>query len=242
MKTVVVKCFWCQKEVVKTTKEVKRSLTKGMRLFCNNSCGAKWVNTGRKKAVTVIKPCEYCGKEFETRAFGSRVYRFCSRPCGSAGSVTDKRRESSRQAAKRGINLLRVSDSLKKREAWKYEQLRGRLSGIDHEFEYDLGGFVFDLAFPIHKIVVEFDGPEHSRKTQKIADGVKTKAAESLGFTVIRKVVAKGEVIPSAILDDFLQVRTYEVAVSAGGLGVRLPDISTINPQGIPECVSCGDA
>lgn len=39
-----------------------------------------------------------------------------------------------------------------------------------------------------------------------------------------------------------LQLRTYEVASDAGGLGVRLPDISTINPQGIQECVSCGDA
>jgi hypothetical protein len=39
-----------------------------------------------------------------------------------------------------------------------------------------------------------------------------------------------------------IQVRTYEVASNVGGLGVRLPDISTINPQGIQECVSCGDA
>ena len=39
-----------------------------------------------------------------------------------------------------------------------------------------------------------------------------------------------------------VQLRTDEVASGAGGLGVRLPDISTINPQGIQECVSCGDA
>ena len=39
-----------------------------------------------------------------------------------------------------------------------------------------------------------------------------------------------------------LQLRTYEVASGAGGLGARLPDISTINPQDIQECVACGDA
>jgi very-short-patch-repair endonuclease len=203
MKTVAVECFWCHKDVVKTAKEVKRSLKKGMKLFCNNSCGAKWVNTGREKVPTISKPCGYCGRDFQTKARGKYARTFCSRKCASSGSVTDTRREAARMSGGGNIaNLLSASQVLKRREAWKYEKLGARLRNLDHEFEYDLGGFVFDLAFPMHKILVEFDGPDHARVPQRLVDVVKTRVAEDSGFILIRKAVNGRAVIPDTILDD----------------------------------------
>src|ERR1019366_5233923 len=199
-KTTVI-CEYCGNSVIKAAREVTRSIKLGRRLFCNNSCGAKF---GNKKATipTTHKSCEFCGTLFETKEWGKRANRFCSRICASAGSVTELRRAASSRVGLATLeNLLPMSDTLKLREAWKYVNLLPRLKNFPHEFECKIGNYIFDLVLPTVKVAVEFDGPNHRGTKQREVDWNKSKMAEVLGYLVLHREVKRASVFPASILD-----------------------------------------
>jgi very-short-patch-repair endonuclease len=89
---------------------------------------------------------------------------------------------------------------MKSREAWKYVELEKRLQ-VPHEFECEIGDYIFDLVLPCTMVAIEFDGPDHRIAKQRLEDAEKTHAAEALGYTVIRRAVKRATVIPRAVLD-----------------------------------------
>jgi len=84
---------------------------------------------------------------------------------------------------------------LKLREGWKYAALERQLAGREYEFEYELGGYVFDLALLDRGVLVEFDGPYHEGGAQAEVDEAKDEAAEAAGFIVVRRPVQPAVVI-----------------------------------------------
>ncbi len=124
--------------------------------------------------------------------------KYCSRSCASAGSVTDARRNAVRFG--NIANLNSPAKMLKKRESWKYTQLESALSGVPHEFEYDFGGYVYDLFLPEFDILVEFDDKYHCGK-QKITDHIKDVVAKLFGYSVVRVRVESASVIPASVLN-----------------------------------------
>lgn len=109
--------------------------------------------------------------------------------------MSPARREAQRQAGLRHAKNLSVAAAMKIREAWKYELLRPMLENEDHEFECEIGGFVFDLVLYARKIAVEFDGPEHGIGKRAVTDEEKDRAAEAAGFIVVRRAVLPATVI-----------------------------------------------
>jgi very-short-patch-repair endonuclease len=90
---------------------------------------------------------------------------------------------------------------LKKREDWKYALLRASLGARPHEFEYELGGYVFDLVLLDTRVLVEFDGPYHRYEPQLAIDARKSEIAAMNGFTLERRTVAAAVVLsPVTIL------------------------------------------
>jgi len=134
----------------------------------------------------------------------SKAAKFCSRSCASKGSMTRERREAQHQAGLRHTeNLLTAAEVLKRREAWKYTACREVLesSDRDYEFEFELCGYVFDLALHDAKVLVEFDGPYHDADNwQRERDKAKDRVAKDAGFVIVRRTVEPMAVVhPSAI-------------------------------------------
>jgi len=111
--------------------------------------------------------------------------------------MSEERREAQRLAGlAHAQNLLSPAETLKQREAWKYAALEKvlREADRDFEFEYQVGGFVFDLALLDEKVLVEFDGPHH-RGDEAERDKHKEKMAKKRGFVVVRREVKAASVI-----------------------------------------------
>lgn len=107
-----------------------------------------------------------------------------------------ERREAQRQAGLAASgNLLTPAEALKRREGWKYAALEDELQGRPHEFEFELGGYVFDLALLDTKVLVEFDGPYHEKGNQPQVDENKDQVAQEAGFLIVRR-----EVLPAAVI------------------------------------------
>jgi hypothetical protein len=53
MTWVKCSCYWCGKTILKTLKEVNRSMKLGRKFFCNNSCSCSFTNS--KKPVGMSK-------------------------------------------------------------------------------------------------------------------------------------------------------------------------------------------
>ena len=219
-KTITVICADCGENVEKPRKEYNRSTRLRRRFFCNAKCAGSGVNES-KKAEIIDRKCLYCGKIFSSRltAKGSKVV-FCSRECASAGSVTDCRRRGNALGGRLSVgNLLPAWMTLKKREAHKYVLLEPELSSVSHEFEYALGNFVFDLALPEHRILVEFDGEYHHDPAQAKVDHGKDIFAAEQGFSVIR-IPTKDTVIPASVLSILFESASYiKSAVSLADAG-----------------------
>jgi len=200
-KTVTIECAFCGKSVEKSTSEFNRSTRLGRPLFCSRTCSAKAHNAPRK-SKEFITTCPHCGKMFKTTTH-NKAKKFCSRACASAGSVTNVRREA---AVASGVanqaNLLPVADLLRRREAWKYVELEESLKLRDHQFEFELGSYVFDLALFDTKTLVEFDGKDHQNTKQKRLDKEKDSVARALGFKVVRRDVTAVTVISPSIIRD----------------------------------------
>jgi len=192
-------CSLCGKEFDRRTGEVNRQRRRGRtRFFCSTSCAARHGNAKKKKARLVEKACPCCGKTFTTST-RRRSATFCSRSCASRSSVTPGRREGARKGGLRASgNLCSPEETLRKREAWKYENLRQELSrrGVDHTFEYRLGDFVYDLFLHSHKTLVEFDGNDHLYPSAGEKDTGKSMYAVGRGFRVVRVQVQSRAAVP----------------------------------------------
>ena len=159
MVLVEISCAFCREKVDKPAGEVKRSRKRSRPLFCSRSCSAKAANAPRK-AVEITKACPTCGKTFRSSTH-AKAATYCSRSCASKGSMSESRRAAQRAGGKKAAgNLLPLAEVLKRREAWKYVDLQEVLisSRRAFEFEYAVGGYVFDLALLDEKVLVEFDG------------------------------------------------------------------------------------
>jgi very-short-patch-repair endonuclease len=202
MSKVKVVCFLCNKPVEKLVTEVNRNIRLGRQMFCSLSCVAKQRNSSIKSKEFILN-CLCCGKQFKTST-KKKSAKHCSRSCASKNSVTDKRRETARRLGVESNNLISVDEALKKREAWKYAALKDVLVDRAYEFEYPLGGYVYDLALFDDKILIEFDGPNHADVAQKQIDDKKDSVAISHGFFVVRRSVAKVAVISPEILEGLI--------------------------------------
>src|SRR5208337_2684626 len=125
-KKTTVTCAFCGKSVIKPAKEVTRSLKLGRKLFCNNSCGAKFGNRKRHSYGKIEKQCALCGNLFITTENPNKTGSFYSRSCASKAStsLTEKRIEAARASGRANSkNLLTPAQTLKRREMWKYVEL-----------------------------------------------------------------------------------------------------------------------
>jgi len=142
-----------------------------------------------------------CETEFETSTH-NKAKRHCSRSCASYYSMSPERRKAMSDAGERHKdNLIPVHEVLKRREGWKYVAVREALGSRPHDFEFELGGFVYDLALFDTKTLVEFDGPEHCGKVAE-HDRIKDALAHKLGWRIERRKVKTAEVIHPETLGD----------------------------------------
>ena len=142
-----------------------------------------------------------CGKRVKTTTH-NKAKQHCNRSCASRFSMSDERREAQREAGlQHAANLLSTAETLKRREGWKYAALREALADREVEFEFELGGRVFDLALLDTKTLIEFDGPDHQAKNIKEDDAAKEAAAEAAGFIVVRRPVIPSTVISPTSID-----------------------------------------
>lgn len=207
MSKVENKCDYCGNvhfiELGEYTYWSRRGRTK---FFCSRSCSAKYNNQSRKTAsIERTLTCPVCNKQFIT----NKPYEvtFCSRSCASKGSLTEHRLQRMSDGGRKSQSKCRSSAKsiqtlLKKREDWKYANLRQFLDCISecYEFEYLLDDYVFDLALPNKKLLIEFDGEYHRGCKQSEIDKRKSSAAVNSGWEVIRLSTKNDEVIDAKIL------------------------------------------
>lgn len=194
-------CSWCRVKFYIQEKEYTRQIKKGrIEFFCSRSCAAYASNLRRfhKERFIEVK-CEFCGKLFIANN-NTKKQRFCCRSHASAGSITERRLKAARQVGKTSSNnftIIDIANGLRKREAWKYKKLNEWLikKNQSFEFEYVIGNYVFDLALPDKKILIEFDGIYHSSANQVQIDSKKDNIAISEGWRVIRAYTTSGKEI-----------------------------------------------
>lgn len=201
MSTITLTCAQCGKQFEKPISEYNRRIKKGCTTFyCSYDCAGIGVNKKRKKP-NIEKICPVCDKKFTTST-KAKSATFCSRSCASKGSVTEARKEAGRKsAADHPItgSAQSVALILKKREAWKYEEIKAFLEFIKEPFEFKkaIENFVYDLVLTNKKLIFEFDGPEHK---YYITDEEKTQIAKNQGYTLYRiETVPNTKINPSAI-------------------------------------------
>lgn len=200
-------CFYCGKNFKKEKSEIIRQTKKGRdKFFCTLSCGAKWHNGQREDLKREIdKTCSFCGRTFRTMT-GAKSAEYCSRSCASKGSMNDSRREAqSRGGLAKKSNLIDVSETLKRREKWKYVRIKSLLDykRETYEFEYFFEKYVFDLALTKRKIFIEYDGPYHLGP-QKNTDYEKDAVAKKAGWLVVRIPVKEEEIFSPDTLSSIL--------------------------------------
>lgn len=197
-----VQCSRCKAVHKKENKEINRATRQGKALFCSRSCAAKTGNAERCATEMRIL-CPSCGISFLTSTH-SRAKKHCSRSCASRASMNESRRDAQRRSGLTTCakNLISSADMLRRREAWKYEEVKAFLLSQKREFkfEYTVGGGIFDLALTDRKVLVEFDGPYHRDRTQIAKDEIKAAAAQQEGFTVVRRIVSASSVIPASLI------------------------------------------
>lgn len=189
-----VTCFHCGARFVRENREINRKARLGKPHFCSSTCAARH-NADLTRAKEVVLTCP-CGNRFKSTTKAKAAIH-CSRSCASRFSMSGERRESQRLSGiNQANNLLSPVEVLKRREAWKYSALREVLGERPHEFEFELEGYVFDLALLDTGTLVEFDGPYHGGTKQGERDLVKEAVAERNEFVVIRRPV-----LPAVTID-----------------------------------------
>lgn len=205
MNVITVRCAWCNRDKTIPLKEYNRRVRQGhTEFFCNNQCGSYFVNSKNgKQCKEIVKQCPVCGNTFTTIS-GKNEHKCCSSACAHHRQMTDERRAWSRKGALRCLelhpnvlNIETTASCLKRREAWKYEELKAYLEskGIDYEFECPIEDRIFDLVLPDHGVVVEFDGSGHNESHQQLVDRHKDRIAESNNYRIMRIPVIPNQVI-----------------------------------------------
>lgn len=178
--------------------------------FCSRTCSAQFNNKKNKKWFKRTQICKHCGKSFDTDSHYEVT--FCSRECASAGSVTDFRRHQMSVGGKKG-QLFHpgtpelTCQILKKREAWKYQDIKSWLDkqSINHEFEYLVDKYIFDLALFDYKTFIEFDSDYHLSDEQKAIDESKAQTARNIGWDVIHVATDCSVVLPASSVIDIIE-------------------------------------
>jgi len=213
MRTMVdVRCSECGTITQKPLSEITRQIAKGRHdFFCNLSCAATFTNKPRK-SVVISKVCPNCGSTFESTTH-NKAANFCSPSCASKGSFTARRLAGNAKGGRATgpKNLIPTDETLRLREAWKYERLTTLLNAnkVEYQFESRLnnGHYVFDLLLYTFKIAVEFDGKDHLSPAQQALDAAKDTFAYHEGWTVQRIPVKSATVIPPETLYGILFYR-----------------------------------
>jgi very-short-patch-repair endonuclease len=203
--TIACVCFFCRKDFHKPVGEYNRTIREGQdRHFCSGSCAAKEGNASRK-SKPLVKVCKYCGKDFNTTTHSKAAKFFCSRGCASSGSMTPHR---IKRAVEMGTALPHdvhtIAASLRSKEGWKYQGVLKHLDDCQVKYfvEHPIGNYIFDLALPGLKTLVEFDGDYHKYTDQAKTDRKKTAVAWKHGWVVARVRQISGEAVK---LSDFLE-------------------------------------
>ena len=202
---MLIRCATCRKASEKPDKEIRRQMKCGRTLFyCSRGCSPK------RRAQPVQRICPVCRKSFQSWN-RKKAARFCSRACASAGSVTPLRHERARAVGLAAAHRLRhdvslIASGLRSREARRYARVEKILvdGGIEHQFEFPLGRYIYDLCLFGRKLLVEFDGKYHLSQRQRLVDAQKEASAARLGWMVKRLAVNQGEVIPPEVLSPVL--------------------------------------
>lgn len=139
----------CGKEFDKPLREFNRRIKLGC---VNFYCCSKCVGTINKKLIKpmITKICQLCGNKFQTKS-GSKEATFCSRSCASKGSVNDARRNAGKQSAIKNFTSdthtpQGIQKLLKKREAWKYVEVKKILEFLKEPFEFEIKLTAIPLA------------------------------------------------------------------------------------------------
>lgn len=205
MSVVTVQCAWCNRDKTIPLSEYNRRIKQGhTEFFCNNQCGAYFVNSKKDKLRReIVKQCSVCGNTFTTIS-GKDERKCCSSTCAHRRPMTGERLSWSRKGAQRChelhpnvLNIEATASALKKREAWKYKELKEYLESkdIDYEFECPIEDRIFDLVLPEHGVIVEFDGKEHGIAQQQLVDQHKNRVAESNNYRIMRIPVSSNSAI-----------------------------------------------
>ena len=126
--------------------------------------------------------------------------------------MSDSRRKAQRVSGlSHTSNLLSIEETLRKREGWKYRDVKELLDfeGVWYQFECRLEAYVFDLALLDSRIFVEFDGVEHyTDANQKRTDHLKDELAKNNNWSVVRIPVEKRTIIKASLLYPVLKTGT----------------------------------
>lgn len=192
-----VTCDGCGDLFERQTKEVNRCISRGRKMFCKPICQSEAHTLPSKRDAK----CAKCDAGFISNKCKGKWSEYCSRSCASVSNVTELRRSEARRTGCETLNLLPVSETMKRREQWKYQELSAALDSTPHEFEYPLDGFVFDLFLSGEMTLIEFDGDYHRTDyVQMEVDRQKDFVATSNGLVIVRIPVDAGCVIPAESL------------------------------------------
>jgi len=113
-----VKCSYCGKEFKKYSNQKRTNH------FCSRNCYAKWRsenlkgnnNYNPKAKDSIIKECEYCGRDFRVPKYRIESARFCSQDCKKEHMVGERANGSWKGGTNRRI--AHKVRSLKKYKDW----------------------------------------------------------------------------------------------------------------------------
>jgi very-short-patch-repair endonuclease len=163
----------------------------------------------------------HCGLLFDkptkeyTRKMKSDNPRFyCGLSCAShannqlPGRVEINRGTAIRNLAWRNSDPDHLALALRGSQSWKYVELENLFTarGLIFQFEFPLTTSqgeirIYDLAFPLDGVLVEFDGPNHQfdKKYANTVDAQKNELADLQSWRLMRINVAPNAVIPRSV-------------------------------------------
>ena len=148
MKTILINCWKCGKEIIKPKNEYDRQRRRGREYFyCSISC-----STSDNLTIhhNVVSKCLWCKKEFETTTH-KHARKCCSNFCRN-------------RYAQSFVNKEKISLSVK--EAWR----RGDFDEVDFKNQY--GGRILDPR--IYNFTCVICGKQFQRITKKLLSPIKT--------------------------------------------------------------------
>jgi len=107
---------------------------------------------------------------------------------------------------------MRHSPTRSEELLWRFA-LSGRKLGVLFRRQVRVGRYVADFAAPAARLVIEVDGPWHTRRGA--ADALRDRAFERAGWRVLR--------LPAELVVRELAVAVERVRAALAALGVRRP-------------------